>query len=56
MHDGQVRKLEQCTMDRNDVIQSERKLQDLEFVDIVNNLTPEQRKKIADSLVKHFIP
>ena len=56
IYDGQVRKLEQCTMDRNDVIQSERKLQELGFVDFVNNLTPEQRKKIADSPVKHFIP
>ena len=56
IYDGQVKKVEKCPEDRNEVIQSERKLQDLGFVDFLTNLTPEQMKKICDSPVKHFVP
>ena len=56
IYDGQVKRLEKYQEDRIEVIQSERKLQELGFVDFVSNLTLEQRQNIANSPVKHFIP
>ena len=47
----QVKKLNQNTQDKEDVIQSEAKLQSLENVEFVKNLTPEQQKMLAKNPV-----
>ena len=54
--DGQVKKLSLCQEDKLDVIISERKLQELGFVDFLENLTIEQQNKIKKNPVNYFIP
>ena len=51
-----MRKLDKNPKDRQDVIESERKMQELGFVDWIDNLTDDQRKKIFDSALQYFIP
>ena len=56
IYDGQVKKLGTNLDDKKDVITSEKKLQDLGFVDFLENLTVEQQGKIMNSPVNYFIP
>ena len=42
--------------DKQDIIQSEKKLQDLGYVDYVKNLTLEQKQKLKSSNIQNFIP
>ena len=53
---GQIRKLNMSTMDKIEIIASENKLQELGFVDFVDNLTVEQQSIISRNPVSHFIP
>ena len=48
--------MKKLSIDKEDVILAEKKLSDLGFVDYVNNLTDDQRKKIFSSKVQYFIP
>ena len=56
VYKAQVRKLDRSPKDKQDVIESERKMQELGFVDALENLTDEQRKRIFDSALQYFIP
>jgi hypothetical protein len=56
IYKSQIRKLEHCVEDKNEVIKSEQKLHHLGFADFVDNLTDEQKSKIMNSRIKHFIP
>ena len=57
IYDGQLKQLgKRDPEDKQDGILSERTLQDLGYVDYLDNLTPEQQKKILSSKVKYFIP
>ena len=42
--------------EKQDIIASEKKLQELGFVDYLENLTPDQRQKIENSPNKYYIP
>ena len=53
---NQVKKLNQNPADKNDVIESENKLQNLGLVDYLDNLSVEQRNKIKGSPINYFIP
>ena len=53
---AQIKKLNIDPKDKDDVIAAERKLHDLGFVDYLENLNPDQRKKIFDNALKYFIP
>ena len=53
---AQVKKLNIDPKDKDDVVVAEQKLQDLGFVDYLDNLNPEQRKKIFGKALKYFIP
>ena len=52
----QIKKLNLNQKDKEDVILAEKKLHDLNFVEFVENLTEEQRKKIFSNALKYFIP
>ena len=56
IYDAQVRKLNKNPSDMNDVIQFEKKLHDLGFVDFLKNLTEEQQRKVLDSEVQYYLP
>ena len=56
IYDAQVRKLNKNPSDMNDVIQFEKKLHDLAFVDFLENLTEEQQGKVLDSEVQYYLP
>ena len=56
VYDGQLKKLSANLEDKNDVIMSENKLQELGFVDFMENLTVEQQGKIMNSPMNYFIP
>ena len=56
VYEGQVKKLSENRDDKNDVIASEHKLQELGFVDFLENLTVEQQEKIMNSPINYFIP
>ena len=45
----------QKPQDKKDVVQSEVKLQTLEYVEFVRNLTPEQQEMLAKNSVQNFI-
>ena len=45
----QLRKLDKCLQDKNDVINSERKFQNLGYVDYIDNLTASQQKLLRES-------
>ena len=49
VYDQQIRKLNQNTDDKKDVIESEEKLQQLGYVDYVRNLKPEQQEMLRRS-------
>ena len=53
---AQVRKLNMNPSDKSCVIESEAKLQQLGFVDYVDNLDPEVQEMILGALVRYFIP
>ena len=55
VYKGQVRKLSKNLKDRYDVIKSERKLQQLGYVDFIDDLSCKQRSMIENSEVKNFI-
>ena len=55
VYDQQIRKLNQNTDDKKDVIESEEKLQQLGYVDYVRNLKPEQQEMLRSEIQK-FIP
>ena len=52
----QLNRLSKYPSDKEDVLKSEKKLQDLGFVDYVRNLPEEQQHKLAISKVQNFIP
>ena len=56
VYKAQVKKLGKSPKDRSDVIKSERKLQDLGFVDFIEDLSADQKQKIDNSSLKNFIP
>ena len=56
IYNQQVKKLNQNPEDKEDVIQSEAKLQSLGHVEFVKNLTPEQQKMVAKDPIQNFIP
>ena len=56
VYDQQIRKLNQNTDDKKDVIESEEKLQQLGYVDYVRNLKPEQQAILRKSEIQNFIP
>ena len=56
VYQTQVRKLAKNDKDRQDVLKSEAKMQQLEYVDYVHNLPPDQRKRIIESIFQHFLP
>ena len=56
IYNQQVKKLNQNPEDKEDVIQSEAKLQSLGHVEFVKNLTSEQQKMVAKDPIQNFIP
>ena len=56
VYDGQTKKLSKRQDDKMQVIDSERKLQDLGYVDFLDNLSEERRKSILESAIRYFIP
>ena len=53
---SQVRKLGKSDLDRQQVIEAERKLQTLEYVQYLDDLPAEDRELILSSEVKYFLP
>ena len=53
---SQVHRLSMSTQDRTDIIESEGKLQELGFVDYLENLSESDKNSILNSPVKYFIP
>ena len=53
---SQVRKLATLPDDKTTVIESERKMQDMGYVDYLSNLTPEKQGMIMGDVVRYFIP
>ena len=53
---SQVRKLDRNPRDKQAAIESERKMQELGFVQKLENLSDEQIKMIMDSAVQYYIP
>ena len=49
-------KLGNCHEDKNEVIKSGKRLQELGFVEFYKRLTDEQKLIISGSSIKHFIP
>ena len=56
IYNQQMDKLNQNPQDKEDVIQSEAKLQSLGHVEFVRNLTPEQQEMLTKNPVQNFIP
>ena len=56
VYDGQLKKLSVNSEDKNDVNMPENKLQELGFVDSLENLTVEQQEKIMNSPINYSIP
>ena len=56
IYKSQVRKLENCPEDQDEVIKSGKKVQELGFADFYERLTDEQKWVISKSSIKHFIP
>ena len=52
----QIKKLNQNADDKKDVIESEEKLQQVDYVDYVWNLKPEQQEMLRRSEIQNFIP
>ena len=56
VYKSQVRKLSRNPQDREDVIKSEQKLQNLGFVDFVSNLSENQQRMLNRSVYQNYIP
>jgi hypothetical protein len=56
VYKSQVRNLNKSPEDKTSVIESEKKLQDLGFVDFLDNLCEEDQNNILQSAVRYFIP
>ena len=56
IYDRQLRQLNRSPKDKQDVIDTQNKLQSLGFVDAFDNLTQDQRSNISSRPVKYFIP
>ena len=56
IYDRQLRQLNRSPKDKQDVIETQNKLQSLGFVDDFDNLTQDQQSKISSNPVKYFIP
>ena len=56
VYNQQIKKLNQNTDQKKDVIESEEKLQQLGYVDYVRNLKPEQQEMLRRSEIQNFIP
>ena len=56
VYNQQIKKLNQNTDDKKDVIESEEKLQQLGYVDYVRNLKTEQQGMLRKSEIQNFIP
>ena len=56
VYNQQVKKLNEDQQDKEDVMQSEAKLQRLRHVDFVRILTPGQQEMLAKNPVQNFIP
>ena len=56
IYDSQVKKLNLNPGDKMDVINAERNLQELGYVDFLENMTIIQQNKITSSAVNYFIP
>ena len=52
----QLRKLEKSPSDKQEVLMSEGKLQQLGYVDYVKNLSPDQQEMLRRSKIQNFIP
>ena len=52
----QLKKLDRSPQDKDDVMKSEAKLQQMGFVDYVKNLTKEQQEMLRSSPIQNFIP
>ena len=51
----QVKKLSKSKEDKEAVLKSEKKLQDLGYVEWVKNLSPDQQQRLRDSPIQNFI-
>ena len=56
VYKSQIKKLDNCQEDKNEVIKSELKLQTLGYVEFVDKLPEEEKLKIVNSPIKYFIP
>ena len=56
VYNQQIKKLNQNTDDKKDVIESEEKLQQLGYVDYVRNLKTERQEMLRKSEIQNFIP
>ena len=56
LYESQVKRLAKTPSDRKDTVDSEAKLQELGFVDYLENLDEDDRKLVLDSPVKYYIP
>ena len=56
VYKSQVRRLNKCIKDKEDVISSERKLQDMGYDDFVKNLNEADRQMLERNAIQNFIP
>ena len=56
VYNQQVKKLNQNSQDKEEVIQSEAHLRSLGHVEFARNVTPEQQEMLANNPVQNFIP
>ena len=56
IYNSQIKRLSKESKDREDAIKSEAKLQELGFVDYVENLTEDQQKKLKENPIQNYIP
>ena len=54
--ESQVKKLGNSLKDKNDVMEAEKKLQDLGYVGWLSDLDPDDQKLILDAPVRYFLP
>ena len=56
IYNSQLKRLAKHPKDKEDVIQSEAKLQELGHVEYVSNLTDDQQQKLKENPIQNFIP
>ena len=56
IYESQIKKLDKNQAEKEAAIEFDRKLQELGYVDYVDNLPEEERKMITETRVKYFIP